>query len=99
MAEAASPLVDRSFLDAFRRGDRAALAAVYEHYVAGVSAILRHGFAFSSGGARTRFHGYRSQFELEDILQEVFSRAFSERARLAWDGLTPYESYLAGIAR
>lgn len=90
---------DRAWLDAFRRGDRAALARVYRSYVDGVAGLLRRGFEFSSGGRACRFRGVRSEAELEDRVQEVFARALSERARLAYDGLTPYRAYLNTIAR
>jgi RNA polymerase sigma-70 factor (ECF subfamily) len=34
-----------------------------------------------------------------DLVQETFSRAFGERARLAYDGLRPYRPYLLTICR
>ncbi len=37
--------------------------------------------------------------ELEDLIQEVFVRAFSEKGRLAYDGLRDYEPYICTIAR
>lgn len=90
---------DRQLLDGFRRGDQQALAKVYRHYAPAVAGFLRAGFSFDSGGRRCRFHGARSQFELEDRLHDVFGRAFSESARLGYDGLSPYKSYLFTITR
>jgi RNA polymerase sigma factor (sigma-70 family) len=90
---------DRALLEEFRRGDRRALARVYHHYAADVAKFLRSGFMYSSDGQPQRFPGYRSPFELESAVQEVFTRAFSERARLAYDGLRPYAGFLYGIAR
>ena len=90
---------DRALLDAFRRGERDALVRVYRQYAAGVSQVLRGGFTFSSGGRQCRFHGARPGFDLEDRVQETFSRAFTERARLGYDGLSPYGPYLHTIAR
>ncbi len=90
---------DRALLDAFRRGDRAALSRIYLHYAEEVARILTNGFGFQVGEGRARFHGYQSRFEMEDVLHEVFARAFSDQARLGYDGLNPYRSYLFGIAR
>lgn len=90
---------DRSLLEGFRRGEPAALMQVYHRYVGRVAGLLRGGFSFESGGRRCQFHGTRSAFDLEDRVQEVFARAFSERARMAYDGLSSYEAYLLTIAR
>jgi RNA polymerase sigma factor (sigma-70 family) len=90
---------DRALLEEFRQGDRRALARVYHHYAADVAKFLRSGFMYSSDGQPQRFSGYRSPFELEGAVQEVFSRAFTARARLAYDGLRPYAGFLYGIAR
>lgn len=90
---------NRALQDAFRRGERTALLAVYQHYAPAIAAVMRHGFTFQSQGRRCRFHGTRSGFDLEDRLQEVFARAFTERARLAYDGLSSYEAYLRTIAK
>lgn len=90
---------DRALLEAFRRGDRAALAEVYTHYADPVATLLLEGFSFVSGSKTCVFHGLRSRFDLEDRLHDVFSRAFRERARLGYDGLRPYRRYLFSIAR
>lgn len=90
---------NRPLLDGFRRGDTAALTQVYSAYAPAIAAFLRGGFNFQSGGKSCRFKGARSEFDLEDRLHDVFGRAFSESARLAYDGLTPYKSYLFTIAR
>lgn len=90
---------DRALLDGFRRGDRAALLAVYRHYVADVTRFLSRGFTFTSRGRPCAFRGFRGGYEVEAAVQEVFRRAFEERARLAYDGLNPYRPYLLRIAR
>jgi RNA polymerase sigma factor (sigma-70 family) len=90
---------DRRLLEGFRRGEPEALVRVYRHAVPRVAGLLKGGFGFESGGRRCQFHGTRSAFDLEDRVQEVFARAFSERARLAYDGLSSYEGYVLGIAR
>ncbi len=90
---------DRDLLDRFRRGDRDALRVVYEHYVTDVTRFLTRGFTFDSQGRHCAFSGFRGGYEIEAAIQEVFRRAFEERARLAYDGLRPYRPYLLRIAR
>lgn len=90
---------NRELLDGFRRGDKAALLEVYKHYVKDVSRFLMRGFTFDSQGRHCAFRGFRGGYEIEAALQEVFRRAFEERARLAYDGLRPYRPYLLRIAR
>ena len=88
---------DRGLLDAFRRGDREALATVYFHYVDDIAAIVRHGFSVPATGARVR--GVFDEQAQRDVVQEVFARAFAPRARDAYDGVRPYGPYLRRIAR
>lgn len=90
---------DRALNARFKAGDRDALATVFSFYAPRVVEMLGRGFSFDAGGERVRFSGYTRRFELEDVLQDVFRRAFAERARLAYDGLRPYGAYLATIAR
>jgi RNA polymerase sigma-70 factor (ECF subfamily) len=90
---------DRAWLAAFRAGDHRALERVYRAHVNEVAQLLRRGFSFQNQEGTYRFRGYRSEFDLENALQEAFLRAFSERARLAYDGLRPYGAYLAAIVR
>lgn len=72
---------------------------VYRHYAPVLARYLRRGFSYRIDGHPAVFSGYRSTFELEGAVQEVFMRAFEERARLAYDGLRPYHGFLCGIAR
>jgi RNA polymerase sigma factor (sigma-70 family) len=90
---------DRDLLERFRRGERGALSIVFHRYAPGVAALLRHGFVFQSRGRWCRFRGARSPADLEDRLHDVFARAFSEPARLGYDGISPYDRYVASIAR
>lgn len=90
---------DRDLLDAFRHGERTALERVFRHYAPDLSRTLAQGFTVGGSAGHAHFPGYRSRFDLEDALHEVFLRAFSERARFAYDGLTPFRNYLLGIAR
>ena len=85
--------------EAFRRGERPALAKVYDEYARSVFSLLVKGFSFKTGESHSYFKGYRNSWQLENAVQEVFTRAFSEQARLAYDGLRPYRNYLFAIAR
>ncbi len=89
----------REVLDAYRRGETEALTEIYNHYVGAVETLLIHGFHFVSDGRHCRYRGVSGQFDLEDQIHEVFARAFSERARSGYDGLTPFRKYLFTIAR
>jgi RNA polymerase sigma-70 factor (ECF subfamily) len=90
---------DRDLLASFRAGDRAALADVYRQYAPVVARVLSRGFSFRSENEMLRFRGYDSAFDLENAMQETFTRAFREPARRAYDGIRPYEGYLVTIAR
>ena len=78
----------------FRHGDRAALEAVYRHYVRLVETVVTQGTYVA--GSRV-FIGDVEQ--RKDLLQDIFARAFSERARLGFDGLREYRPYLLTLAR
>lgn len=88
---------NRPLLDAFRRGDRAALATVYYHYVDDIAAVVRHGFSIPTSGIRVR--GAADEQTERDLVQEVFVRAFGVRARDSYDGVRPYGAYLRRIAK
>jgi len=90
---------DRELLLRFRAGESAAVRAVFEHYAPAVTSLLRRGFSFRSSRGMVRFSGFREIFDLEDALQEIFRRAFSDNARSAYDGLRSYRTYLSTIAR
>ena len=88
---------DRPWLLAtFREGDRKALEEVYWAYVDRIERLVQHGFLLTSSGVRVR--GLPAD-ERSDLIQEIFARAFSERARTSYDGLREYGPYLATIAR
>src|SRR5262249_10922972 len=88
---------DRELLDAFRRGDREALARVYHHYVDAVARLVRYGFLLET--RNLRISGARDVDAENEIIQDVFVRAFGERARLGYDGIRPYRPYLLRIAK
>jgi RNA polymerase sigma factor (sigma-70 family) len=86
-----------AMLQLFRDGDRETLATVYWQYVAKVETVLRAGCAAPPHAPVPGAGG--SPADLEDILQEVFERAFAPAARAAYDGTRPYAPYLFAIAR
>jgi RNA polymerase sigma-70 factor, ECF subfamily len=90
---------DHDLLVAFREGHREALEQVYDQHVHEVAKLLRSGFGYQTGGKPAVFAGYHQPYELENAVQEVFTRAFAPQARLSYDGLRPYGAFLHGIAR
>lgn len=73
------------------------MVAVYRRYVGEVEGWVRKGFFDQKKGIRAfGIANYDVQLE---IIQEVFLRAFSERARLAYDGVRPYHNFLFSISR
>ena len=90
---------DRALLDGFRRGDSEALTIVYREYARPLFALLVRGFGYQSGGRQMIFKGFKNSWESENLVQEVFARAFAPQAREAYDGLRPYRNYLFSIAR
>lgn len=76
--------------EAFRRGERWAMEAVYRSYAPLVHIVVRQGF----GG----FRGFYDPVTRDDAVQTVFAAAFEERARLAYDGIQDYARFLRGLA-
>ncbi len=85
---------DRALLRAFREGEPAALERVYFEHAAALEVRLRAGLA--RGGVRLI---PLSDADVRDVLQDVFIRAFSPKARARYDGLRPFSTYLQTIAR
>jgi len=90
---------NRELVLAFRAGEKGAVAEVYEHYLPMVMDVVSKGFSFRSGAQTYRFHGATSRFVADDLVADVFVRAFRPEARAAYDGLRPYGAYLSTIAR
>ncbi len=84
---------DRELLDRYRRGDRAVLERVYWAYIDPVERLVSRCVRAQGSGPR----GY--SVSVEDLVQDVFTRAFSEGSRLAYDGIRDYGPYLFTIAR
>lgn len=83
----------------FRRGDEEALAIVFDAYVDALGLSVRAGIPFMADGQRMRIGHDLLEQEVEMIVQETFVRAFSEKARLAFDGVRPFRTWLFAIAR
>lgn len=90
---------DRALLDAFRRGERAALETVFDLYVDDVALTVRAGVVVQVDGQAVRVGTRIPEPEVEVLVQETFARAFAPRAREGYDGVRPYGPYLGTIAR
>jgi RNA polymerase sigma-70 factor (ECF subfamily) len=86
---------DQALLFRFRNGEADAMAEVYRAHVGSLTRILR---AAAFRGA-TVFSRLRNPNELDNVLLEVFARAFEPRARQSYDGQRGFELFLTGIAR
>lgn len=86
---------DRELLAGFRAGKRDVLARVYHALVDDVFKLVALGFVTANGTIR----GEREPDEQRAIIQEVFVKAFGQRARLGYDGVRPFRPYLLTIAR
>lgn len=75
------------------------LAEVYDAYALPVARAAANGFVGQGRTGRYRIAGVTSPFELDDVVQETFLRAFTPRAREAYDGVQPFLRYLTAIAR
>lgn len=82
-----------SLLGAFRRGEPNTLSQLFRAHVNAVTRALR--VARGHQGARV----FDSVADVEAAVLETFSRAFEERARLAYDGERSFVAYLLGFAR
>ena len=85
---------DRQLLARFRDGERDALLVVYRAFVTEVETLCRRGFILD-GLKVPPLPGPM----VMDVVQDVFLKAFSQSARLAYDGLRPYRPFLLQLAR
>ncbi len=84
---------DKKLQEKFREGQKDAMEEVYRHYSPGVTRFLRNGFTFRSGTNHCYFKGIKSQDELNSAVQEVFRRAFEDRARNAYNGINSFSNF------
>jgi RNA polymerase sigma-70 factor, ECF subfamily len=90
---------DRALLASFKKGERAALARVFDVYVDDVVRTIRAGVTVKVDGASVRVGKGIPEADVEALVQETFARAFAPPARDAYDGIRPYGAYLSTIAR
>jgi RNA polymerase sigma-70 factor (ECF subfamily) len=86
---------DAVLLEAFRRGDPAALTRVYQTYSAHVARFLSRTYVARGPAGLARV----GPLDLEAAHQETFVRAFREQARRDYDGERPFEAWLNALAR
>jgi RNA polymerase sigma factor (sigma-70 family) len=82
---------DPDLLGRFREGERDAMVAVWNFYYPAVVSLARRGFEGTPG--------FRHQADVEDAVSATFLAALQERARLSYDGITPYGAYLLGVGK
>ncbi len=90
---------DRAWLDEFRRGERAALARVFDTYVNDVTRTLRAGVVVKTADGPVRVGANLPEADLEGLVHDTFVKVFNERARMSYDGLRPFGAWVATIAR
>jgi RNA polymerase sigma-70 factor (ECF subfamily) len=86
---------DRTLLKAYRAGDRRAFDRIYRALSGPVMRSLSRGFQLR-GAAQVARVGV---LDLDAAHQETFIRVFGESARLNYDGLSSFTSYVLAIAR
>lgn len=84
---------DPELLHRFRRGCSDALTQVYVQYRPPLRYFLQRHVTHGVLAARARW------FDFDDVIQEAFIRALSDKARAAYDGSRPFTAYLNTIAR
>ena len=89
---------NKELLERFRSGEKEAMEEIYLHYSPGVHRFLRNGFTFRSGGGHCYFKGIKVEDELNVAVQEVFRRAFEERARNAYNGINSFSNWVWPLA-
>jgi RNA polymerase sigma factor (sigma-70 family) len=82
---------NRSLLARFRKGEEEAMVAVWNAYLPLVASLAHRGFG--------SYPGLRSPADVDDLIAATFLAAFETSCRERYDGLTPYGSFLLGIAR
>jgi DNA-directed RNA polymerase specialized sigma24 family protein len=88
---------DRALLVAFKEGKAQALTKAFDFYLPEVAGLLRRGIFLRASGLRVP--PVKDAAEQDDLLQDIFLRAFAPAARAAYDGRAPYRPYLLTIAR
>lgn len=86
---------DRAWLDAFRRGDKAAMERVFRTYAPYVMAIIRRGYSGGASGGTAL--GTHNPDEQQELMQDVFVRVLQPGMRERYDGVRPYAAFLRSV--
>ena len=90
---------NKPLLKAFKDGDKKAMEEIYIHYVPGVTRFLRKGFTFRSGTRHLFFRGLPDESDLQGAVQEVFRRAFEDKARHSYNGINSFSNWVRHLLR
>ncbi len=85
-------------LEAFTLGEPRALSEVYLRCRGAARRLIAYGFRLRGQGARY-VSGVSQSWQIDEILQEAFTRAFSASGRRGYDATKPYLPYLLQIVR
>ncbi|MCC6808125.1 MAG: sigma-70 family RNA polymerase sigma factor [Deltaproteobacteria bacterium] len=86
---------DEELQRGYKRGDKAALEAVYWRHIDAVHRIVTKGVRLVDGR-----RAWLARRDLEtDVVHDVFARAFAAAARTSYDDSRPLEPYLLQLAR
>ena len=85
------------FCERFRQGDARVLEEIYWAYVDVIEHLLAVGFFVK--GRQIAVPGVGNPDQRDDLLQEVFVKAFGETARRNFDATRDFRAYLLSIAR
>ena len=81
--------METELLASFRAGRPEALERIYRENAEAIQALVQ---------TRLRRSGHFSPANAADLVQEIFTKAFSSRARLAYDGVRAYGPFLRQLA-
>lgn len=90
---------DPQLLQAYRQGETWAFERLYRSNAVSVQRFLLGGFTFVSRGRTCRYRGGNAGVDIDAIVQETFTRAFSSSTRSNYDGERPFKTYLLAIAK
>ncbi|MBN2529422.1 MAG: sigma-70 family RNA polymerase sigma factor [Deltaproteobacteria bacterium] len=92
-------LENRLLLVDFKAGKKEALHEVYNAYFKEVERLISKGWISKKTGARSFINTAGDNDLRTELIQEIFLRAFSKKARLSYDGVRFYKNYLLMLAR
>lgn len=95
MARAAE---NNALREAFKKGEAWALKQVYLDLVDELGTLTKRGFIIDRG-KQGRVLGLANPSDQRDIVQEVFARAFAEKARASYQSKYPLRPYILRIAK